>query len=108
VQADAFEACNAGISTLGITASGDVKGCLALPGMVEGNVRSDRLRDLWTDPERFAANRRFETGDLGELCRGCVHGESCRGGCMEVSLTVTGRPHNAPFCLHRNEREGST
>lgn len=105
IQGEPFEGCNAGISTLGITASGDVKGCLALPGMVEGNVRSRRLVDLWKDPELFGANRAFTEDQLGELCAGCVHGATCRGGCMEISLTVTGRPHNAPFCLHRNERE---
>ncbi len=107
IQAGPFSGCNAGISTLGITATGDVKGCLALPGMVEGNVRRDDLADLWRSPDCFVANRRFTAGDLGPLCAGCDYGKTCRGGCMEISLTMTGVPHNAPFCLHRREAKKS-
>jgi radical SAM protein with 4Fe4S-binding SPASM domain len=96
--------CPAGLTTLGIDAHGRIKGCLALPdSLVEGDLRRDDLPALWADPARFAYNRCFTVGDLGGACAGCEHGAACRGGCLELSLTMSGEAHSAPFCLHRIE-----
>ena len=107
VQGVPWEGCKAGLSTLGITARGEVKGCLALPDdWVEGRVPCSSLGELWRSPDAFARLRRFEPSMLGPRCRGCQHGASCRGGCTEYSLTMSGRPHAAPFCLRRWESTG--
>lgn len=98
--------CTAGRSSLGITSDGGIVGCLSMGSdrFVEGNVRSRKLREIWTSPEAFAYNRRFTVADLGENCSWCEHGANCRGGCGSVSLTMTGRFHNDPYCFHAIEK----
>lgn len=101
-----WKGCRAGLDALGIESDGSVKGCLALPSAFrEGNVRERRLRDLWLDPERFAFTRRFRPERLAGDCRGCEHGEVCRGGCTDLAVSFTGALHHHPFCLSREERE---
>jgi radical SAM protein with 4Fe4S-binding SPASM domain len=107
VQGVPWAGCRAGLSTLGITARGEVKGCLALPDdWVEGRLRSGSIAALWRSPHAFSRLRRFDPSMLGPRCQGCDHGASCRGGCTELSLTMSGQPHAAPFCLHRWESAG--
>jgi radical SAM protein with 4Fe4S-binding SPASM domain len=108
VQGAPWEGCKAGRSTMGITARGHVKGCLALPDdWIVGRIRSRRVGDLWRSRRAFARHRSFEPSDLGARCRDCPHGAQCRGGCLEYALTMNGRPHEAPFCLHRRESSGA-
>ncbi len=107
VQGCLWTGCKAGLSTMGITATGGIKGCLVLPNTcVEGNVREGSIAELWRNPEAFAYNRKFVPDQLAGRCRACVHGPSCRGGCMEHALTRMGHAHEAPFCLHRGESQG--
>ena len=107
VQGGAWAGCRAGLSTMGITARGGVKGCLALPdAFLEGDVRRDDLATLWARPDGFAYNRRFDVTDLGPRCTGCEYAASCRGGCVEFSASF-GHGRQAPFCLHRWEKEGA-
>ncbi|MBN1769816.1 MAG: radical SAM protein [Deltaproteobacteria bacterium] len=102
-----WRGCPAGLETLGIGASGAIKGCLTLPDrLAEANVRDRPLADVWRDPQAFHYARRFRLADLRGACAGCEHGALCRGGCLEVSLERSGEPHHAPFCLHRMERDG--
>lgn len=99
--------CAAGVHTVAIESAGGVKGCLALgDGSVEGNLRERRLRDLWQDPRRFARNRLFSAELLEGSCRGCEHGQECRGGCMSQAHSLTGSVYWDPYCFHRLEREG--
>ncbi|MDY0059592.1 MAG: radical SAM protein [Myxococcota bacterium] len=99
--------CPAGLTALGITSDGGVKGCLALPDAFgEGNVRQTPLGELWRDPRRFALNRAFHVGLLAGGCQGCPQGEVCRGGCRDLAASTTGSPYHHPWCLGRAERRG--
>ena len=80
--------CWAGMHVLGIESNGNVKGCLSLPSerhrqtaYVEGNVRTESLRDIWRRKTGFLYNRGFRMDDLRGFCRVCRYGDLCRGGC---------------------------
>ena len=97
--------CRAGLEVLGIESQGDVKGCLSLPSglngrsdFVEGNLRKQRLPEIWNNPDAFAYNRKFRVEDLKGQCEGCEFGEVCRGGCTFASVAHTGHPHDFPHC----------
>jgi radical SAM protein with 4Fe4S-binding SPASM domain len=96
--------CGAGRSTLGIEANGDIKGCPSLPtaDYVGGNVRDNKLRDIWerAAPLRFTRDRTVE--DLWGYCRDCYYNDVCRAGCSWTSHVLFGKPGNNPFCHHRS------
>lgn len=72
--------CNAGLYTASIMANGDIGACLDIerrPKVIQGNIRNDRLRDVWND--RFELFRR-DLSDSNEDCRSCGHVRFCRGG----------------------------
>ncbi len=92
--------CSAGLDLCGIMSDGRVKGCLSMPDeFAEGDLRRRDLWEIWFDPHAFHYNRGFAPADLGDACRGCPKGESCRGGCTSMSYACTGRPHGDPLCL---------
>ena len=98
--------CPAGLSTLGIHSNGDIIGCLSLPHrFIEGSLRSRPLADLWNDPGLFSYNRGNDRGKMSGPCVGCRKGSLCRGGCLTVSYSVTGKHHGDPYCLRRLEKE---
>ena len=101
-----WDGCTAGISTIGITSDGGIVGCLSMGNdrYIEGNVRERHLKEIWSDERLFAYTRRFSEGDLGENCRGCKHGRICGGGCNSVSLALTGKFHNNPYCFRSIEK----
>lgn len=107
IPSSRWSGCTAGISTVGITSDGGIVGCLSMGNdrYIEGNVRQRKFSDIWTDPGSFAYNRKFEESQLGENCRKCKYGVKCRGGCSSVSLSLTGKLHNNPYCFRRIERE---
>ncbi|OYT56733.1 radical SAM protein [Euryarchaeota archaeon ex4484_162] len=101
-----WNGCYAGKTVLGIQSNGNIKGCLALPDeFIEGNIRERSVVDIWNDPDAFTYNRKFKVEDLGENCRGCKYGETCKGGCMTRSVTITGKTHNDPSCFYRFEKQ---
>lgn len=101
-----WKGCQAGISTIGITSNGNIKGCLSLPDdYIEGNIRNKSIFEIWEDENAFSYNRKFTMEDLGGKCRNCRFGKKCKGGCMTVSTTLTGKPHADPYCLHLIEKE---
>jgi len=101
-----WQGCNAGKTVLGIQSNGTIKGCLALSdAFIEGNIRTRSVNEIWNDPRAFAYSRRFQRNELGENCRGCKYCASCKGGCTTRSSSMTGRPHNDPFCFYRFEQE---
>ncbi len=102
-----WHGCVAGLETLGIRSNGDVTGCLVMDdSFIEDNVRRRPLAALWADPDAFAYNRRFRVDMLQGACRGCEHGDQCRGGCRDHAASFTGSMFDYPFCLHRLERDG--
>ena len=71
--------CSAGLFVASIMANGDIGACLDIerrPELIQGNIRTDRLRDVWYN--RFEAFRRDLSAD-SEYCRGCEHARFCRG-----------------------------
>ena len=71
--------CNAGVYTASIMANGDIGACLDIerrPETIQGNIRHDRLRDVWE--KRFELFR-HDLSDLCEDCRSCEHARFCRG-----------------------------
>ena len=100
-----WNGCQAGITILSIKSNGDAIGCLATPDeYIEDNIRNRSIVDIWNDPNSFAYNRKFKKEDLGENCKDCKYGEICKGGCMGVSTSLTGKLHNDPYCFYQIER----
>jgi radical SAM protein with 4Fe4S-binding SPASM domain len=100
--------CTAGISVIGIESNGNIKGCLSLPSamnhedrFVEGNIRQRSLRDIWTDPNAFAYNRKFTVDQLEGFCRACDYAEICRGGCSWTAFAYTTSRYDNPYCYYR-------
>jgi len=84
-----FCGCMAGLSVLGVTSDGTVRGCLSLPpAFDEGNVRDRPLAEIWNDPTAFPYNRRFDPSALRGACGGCPYGEICRGGCRSLAYAT--------------------
>jgi radical SAM protein with 4Fe4S-binding SPASM domain len=100
-----WRGCPGGITSVGIASDGAVKGCLSMnPREIVGNLREQRLRDLWRDPSHFARNRHFAPGRLTGGCAVCPHGSECRAGCPEMARTATGDVWDNPFCLRQAEK----
>jgi radical SAM protein with 4Fe4S-binding SPASM domain len=105
---DCFKGCPAGIRVIGIESNGNVKGCLSIMAgyneqgadFVEGNIRQERLADIWFRPGAFAYNRGFAIEDLEGFCRECPQAARCRGGCMATKVASGGGVDN-PMCVRR-------
>jgi radical SAM protein with 4Fe4S-binding SPASM domain len=101
-----WKGCYAGKTILGLQSNGDVKGCLALSDeFIEDNIKNRNIKDIWNDPQAFAYNRTFTSKSLGPNCTPCEHRENCKGGCVTRSSSITGIPHNDPYCFHRIEKK---
>lgn len=101
-----WNGCTAGISTIGITSNGGIVGCLSLGNdrFIEGNIREKELGDIWNSPDAFAYTRKFSEKDLGDNCTRCRYGKRCGGGCSSVSMALTGKFHNDPYCFYSIEK----
>ena len=95
-----FTGCSAGLTNVGIDSVGNVRGCESMydPRFNEGNLRERSLFDIWTDPEAFSYNRRFDPSMLTGRCAGCEHGDVCAGGCRSYDFFTTGRLYENPLC----------
>lgn len=101
-----FKGCQAGITVLSIRSNGDVTGCLGTQDdYIEGNVRKRSIIDIWNDPNAFKYNRKFSKKQLGENCQDCKYGEECKGGCLGMSIGLTGKPFNDSYCFYKIEQE---
>ena len=95
-----FTGCGAGLTTLGIDSVGRVRGCESMydERFTEGNVRDRSLLDIWTDPDAFSYNRRFDASMLTGKCASCEHGEVCAGGCRSYNFFTTGKLYENRLC----------
>lgn len=95
--------CGAGRVVLGIEADGAIKGCPSLPteAWTGGNIRDNRLQDIWerSAPLRYTRDRTVD--DLWGYCRSCYYADECRAGCTWTSFVFFGRAGNNPYCHHR-------
>lgn len=77
---DYYFICNAGIYTASIACNGDIMGCLDIerrPEMIQGNILTDRLKDVWEN--RFSFFRKGLDEESSE-CSACSEKEFCAGG----------------------------
>lgn len=105
-----WNGCQAGCQVLGIDANGDIKGCLSLPSeqrFIEGNVRRESLKDIWSKPGAFAYNRQFTLDLLTGYCQECEYRGLCRAGCVSHAYCTSGNRGDNPSCLHRLAVEGA-
>ena len=95
-----FRGCSAGITSIGIDSIGNVRGCESMydPAFTEGNLRTESLKEIWEDPDRFAYNRKFSPEMLTGKCAECELGQFCGGGCRSYNYFVHGKLHESPFC----------
>jgi radical SAM protein with 4Fe4S-binding SPASM domain len=99
-----FVGCQAGLSILGLTADGTVRGCLSLPAHFdEANVREVPLARIWEDPERFSYNRRFDERGLTGACASCAFRRVCRGGCKSLAWAHQRALTENRWCLRVTE-----
>ena len=71
--------CNAGVYTASIMSNGDIGACLDIerrPELIQGNIRKERLSDVWRDGFRVF---RQDPAESSAACRGCEHRRFCRG-----------------------------
>jgi radical SAM protein with 4Fe4S-binding SPASM domain len=101
-----WDGCQAGITSVGIQSDGGVKGCLSLPEeYVQGNIKEKSLEEIWNAPEFCSYMRNFNREELNGCCRNCKYGKKCKGGCLSVSIALTGRKHGDPYCLSAIEKQ---
>jgi radical SAM protein with 4Fe4S-binding SPASM domain len=95
--------CGAGRSALGIEANGAIKGCPSLPSnaWTGGNIRDERLVDIWERASALRYTRDRTKDDLWGFCQGCYYADECMSGCTWTSFVTFGRPGNNPYCHHR-------
>ncbi len=98
--------CQAGISTLGIHANGEIKACPTLPSeYVGGNIRTKPLIEIVETRELMFnehAGTARGTDHMWGFCGTCKYAPVCRGGCSQMATVVLGRRGNNPMCHHRS------
>jgi len=103
IQRGHMASCGAGCTTLGIEASGAIKGCPSLHTVpwTGGNIRDASLQDIWerSAPLRYMRDRTVD--DLWGYCRTCYYADVCRAGCTWTGFSLFGKPGNNPLCHHR-------
>ena len=111
INACPWQGCQAGLTSCGIEANGNVKGCLSLcPELqennpfVEGNLHTEKLVDIWNKPGAFAYNREFDPSKAEGCCSGCRHLERCRCGCTAQSYFSSGTAYCDPYCMYAERR----
>ncbi|HEY8086765.1 MAG TPA: radical SAM protein [Polyangiaceae bacterium] len=95
--------CGAGRFVVGIESNGSVKACPSLPSgaYVGGNVRDDRLRDIWERAEALRFTRDDRQPELWGYCKDCYYADDCLGGCSWTAHSLFGKRGNNPYCHHR-------
>jgi radical SAM protein with 4Fe4S-binding SPASM domain len=95
--------CGAGRFALGIESDGGIKACPSLPSgaYVGGNVRHNRLRDIWERAEPLRFTRGDRRPELWGYCAGCYYADDCLAGCSWTAHSLFGRRGNNPLCHHR-------
>jgi len=104
---DYFAGCFAGIHSVGITRSGEIKGCLAMrpaegddgDPFVEGSLRKASFAEIWFAPDAFAYTRAPKP--LSGHCRVCTYAGVCGGGARCVAHALTGGFGDNPMCYHQ-------
>lgn len=98
------DGCPAGRGSMGIEANGDIKGCPSLPtaDYVGGNIRDQRLVEIWERSEPMRFTRVNRKGEMWGFCGDCYYADVCQGGCSWTAHVLFGKRGNNPFCHHRS------
>ncbi len=83
--------CYAGLSSLSITPYGDILPCNGL-GYILGNVRNNRLEDIWSNAPFLKYLQNFHFGDLSSECKSCQYSGACA-----VCLGAAYKEHKGEF-----------
>lgn len=83
--------CHAGITNCAISPNGDVYPCGTIsakfPQLICGNLREQRLLDIWRNSPVFNALRKLDISDMAGHCPECEVKELCGGGCRARAYT---------------------
>lgn len=87
-----WSGCGAGKYSLGILHNGDILGCTSVrdKSFIEGNAKTTPIKEIWSNPDSFSWNRKMTKDKLSGLCKKCVFGNRCLGGCSNTRLTMEG------------------
>ena len=93
-----YALCPAGTTSLHIDPNGDVKPCSYFPPQfVCGNVKKDRLLDVWFESQILNELRGLKRENLWEPCRSCRL--ACNGRCRGSAAAFFGDPRAPdPLC----------
>jgi radical SAM protein with 4Fe4S-binding SPASM domain len=95
--------CHAGINQIGILANGDVVPCLLMNDLKAGNIKREKLADMWKNSDVFKKMKEVATTEIHqtECGAGCRFNYICRGGCRARAYlhsgSLTGKD---PECPH--------
>lgn len=95
-----FKGCSAGVNMIGIDSIGNVRGCESLlhDQFVEGNLKTQSLKQIWNDENNFAYNRKFTVDKLTGNCAHCEHGKFCAGGCRSHNFFSHNKVYESAVC----------
>jgi radical SAM protein with 4Fe4S-binding SPASM domain len=98
-------ACLAGIRIASVLADGGICGCPNVPrSLVQGNIRTDRLQDVWE--QRFGTFRDRSWMRRATQCEACIEFPACKGNSMHLWDTELGGPKMCHYqMLSWNERQ---
>ena len=86
--------CIAGKELIAIDSVGNVRPCSMMTDYILGNIRQQRIRDLYENSPRNVALR--EARD--ESCTGCQAYSACGGGCRVRSMSAGNMFRKDPLC----------
>ena len=100
-----WRGCRCGVTSVGIEPDGGIKGCANQIGdpFVVGNVRRERLQDIWDDEPRWHWLHPAPE-QLTGTCAGCAFGKICGAGCTTLAWASSGELYNNPYCLRAVRR----
>jgi len=95
--------CEAGTSSLFITAEGDVVPCPFLRHLLVGNLRKTNFSKIW-ESDALDVFRNLKLGDLKGKCNTCeCLGDQCYGGCRAAALAYNNDIYGEdPYCWKEN------
>lgn len=91
--------CAAGTRNLFITSDGNVTPCPFLRDFVIGNLRKEKISDIWNS-RVLDIFRKIRPVDLKGKCKECVYlGDQCFGGCRAAAFAYSNDLYGEdPFC----------
>ncbi len=92
--------CSAARATINISPDGTVYPCPFLTSFPAGNLKREKLSDIWNESPSMSFFRDMNSGDLKGKCRNCpLLPTLCQGGCRAAAYLHWGDIHaEDPFC----------